>query len=405
MKRIFALCFTLLLLVTGCSATASTNSTTQNITEISVGPKQVENEQITINFAFGTRTGTYSGTLNADGLPDGFGKFVSKNAMGAAWEYEGDWKAGHWEGFGTSIWSSGLVYTGEFQNDSETGQGTLTLASGEKYIGSFINRVIRGEGELIYPDGGSFKGNFTDLDNAVGTYTDVDGTTYEAVIENGEITLTPLLDFFSDVDRQEQYKEMYESYCYSELIAYVNEYLSANKVSSLDSAYSILELLTPAAQYEESWNISFDEFDSKYKLSFDGAENITAGNSVAVSVCGTGLDIIVGFIKTGWLFFDEIELSIDGERVYSAGVKSYNCTRNVISGNTIEEFCKCSFYDSVLKQIGTAETVILRFSNQASGENYDHTLTDSEKDALYCGLLLRINNKELSDLLYHYNNK
>ena len=403
MKKV-AIILACVLFFVGCSNGAGGNAQQSEPSIETSSTLGVYEGEITLNFLFGTRTGTYSGEIDENGLPDGRGKFTSKNSTGEIWTYEGEWIAGHWEGTGTSTWESGQVYSGEFTNDSETGSGTFIMETGEKYEGTFNARVLSGDGILYYPDGSSFIGTFTDFYNATGEYCDKDGVSYEATIKDGELDLRPLCDFFSDEERQNQYNNLYQSYRYSELIAYINEYLSENDATPLDSAYAILDLIIPASQYEENWNISLDEFDSKYVLSFVGADSITKDSSVAVSVEGTSLNIKVGFRKTDWLFFDHIELSINGERVYTARVNSYDCTRNVISGNTIEEYCECGFYDSVLEQLETAETAILRFSCEESGEVYDHTLTQNEIDALYCGLLLRVNNRELSNLIYRYNN-
>lgn len=361
-------------------------------------------EELTIDFSFGTRTGIYSGEIDDNGIPNGQGKFTSENSDGETWTYEGDWVAGHWEGNGTATWASGQIYSGEFSNDSETGRGSFTWETGERYEGRFISGTIYGEGTLYYPDGASFVGTFTDFDNATGEYCDKDGILYEAAIKDGELSLRPLNDFFSDEQRQEQYNILYQSYQYSKLASYINDYLSENETTPLDSAYSILELINPVLEYENEWVINFDDFDSTYSLTFKDANNISSKNSVVVSLKETDLDIKIGFRKNGWLFFDGIAMSIDGEQVYIASVKSYDTTRNVISGGTIEEYCYCSFYDDVLEQVGNAENVILRFSNDGSGVTFDHTLTQAEKDALYCGLLLQTNNRDLNDLLYRYNN-
>lgn len=365
-------------------------------------PQDYEGE-LTLDFSFGTRTGIYSGEIDNNGLPNGHGKFTSENSTGETWTYEGDWVAGHWEGNGTATWANGRIYSGEFINDSETGHGTFTMETGERYEGTFASGVIYGEGTVYYPDGAYFIGTFTDLGNAIGEYYDKDEILYEATVKDGELSLRPLNDFFSDEERQNQYNTLYQSYRYSELAAYINEYLSENETSPLDSAYSILELINPVLEYENDWVISLDDFDSMYSLTFKDADNISSENSVVVSLKDTGLNIKLGFRKKGWVFFDNIAMSVDGGQVYSASVKSYDTTRNVISGNTIEEYCYCSFYDSVLEQVGNSENVILRFSNKDSRETFEHKLTQAEIDSLYCGLLLRINNRDLRDLLYRYN--
>lgn len=338
---------------------------------------------MTITFNYGNRTGTYDGKINAEGLPHGSGTFTSQTINGVTWTYSGEWENGHWEGNGSTIWEDGSQYVGEYSNDAACGIGTYTFANGDKFIGTFSDNY-----------------------DALGTFYPVDEKSYEAKMVNGEVFSNepePIsTSFFSETENRSTYDELYKSYCYSELKHYVQDYINNNEVTSDDVAYTILEYVDLVIPFEDEWNISFDEFDSKYKLTFNGATEISGSNSVEVLLSGTHLDIKVGFRKNGWLFFDNIALSIDGERVYSASVKSYNRTDNVISGKMIEEYCFCGFYDDVLESVGNAETVILRFSNKTSGEYYDHTLSQNEKDALYCGLLLRRNNRELSDLIYHY---
>lgn len=401
MKKI-AIIIVCLLLLAGCNDGKADGDTLQNepsLTE-SNAPETYEGE-LTLEFSFGTRTGMYSGEVNSDGLPNGAGTFECQSS---GWTFAGEWDSGHWNGTGITKWNDGTTYDGEYQNDAIQGDGIYTFPDGNVISGKFANGAPSGNCTLAFTNGISFIGQFEDFLNATGKIEDENGSSRDASIVNGELVIVPLNDFFNDEQRQEKFNALYKSYQYSALTDYVNMYISENEIEPSDSAYAILDLITPALEYENKWIIDFDEFDSEYVLAFSGADSITTDNSVAVSIKGTGLDIKIGFHKNGWLFFDHIALSIDGEQVYTASVKSYDCTRNVISGNTIEEYCKCSFYDSVLEQLGSAETVILRFSNEDSGEVYDHTLTKDEIDALYCGLLLRVNNRELSNLIYRYNN-
>lgn len=370
-------------LIAGCGNT--TEGSVESKSETSVDSEQPNHfsGEMTISFIYGERTGTYEGEINENGLPNGTGMFKSQSESGTPWTYSGEWKNGHWEGNGTTVWDNGSQYVGEYSNDSARGNGTYTFADGTKFVGFF-------------------SANY----DAIGTYYPIDGDPFEATMVNGEVsaneTKLASTSFFSEKENRLTYDELYKSYCYSELKEYVQAYIDQNEVTKDDVAYTILEYIDSVIAFESKWNVTFDEFDSKYVLFFDGATEITGSNSVKVSLSGTNLDIKIGFRKNGWLFFDSVALNIDGERAYSASIKSSNRTENVISGNMIEEYCSCSFYDNVLESIGKAETVILRFSNKKSDENYDHTLSPSEKDALYCGLQLRINNRELSNLIYHY---
>lgn len=208
--------------------------------------------------------------------------------------------------------------------------------------------------------------------------------------------------FFSNKENRKMYEECYKSYKYSDLQEYIKKYIAENKADKNDVAYTILDYIEPLIPYEENWDVYLDEFDNKYALTYGRVIEFDYETSFTLLLKGTNLDIKVGFARNDWLFFDKIELSLDGGKVYSRSVKSYDCTRNVIPPDSVEEYCACSFNDDVLDALGKADTAIIRFSNKKSGEIYDHTLTKEEKDALYCGKHLRDNNRELSNLIFNY---
>lgn len=72
--------------------------------------------KVKLNFAFGERTGTYSGDMT-DGVPNGNGKFIAQNDNGAGWTYEGNWANGHFNGEGKTTWKSGQIEIGTYKND------------------------------------------------------------------------------------------------------------------------------------------------------------------------------------------------------------------------------------------------------------------------------------------------
>lgn len=252
---------------------------------------------------------------------------------------------------------------------------------------------------------GVYCGYSADLDVAVcfyGLNTGVQALMLED--EAAEQTELPSpTDFFSDEARQADYVDMYESYQYSALYDYVSAYIEETAPDDNDSAYYILDLIEPLLPYEEIWSVSHDDFDDSYSISFSGADEISSSQSVEVNVNGTMLDIAVGFVKSDWLFFDGVSISIDGD-VTNYYFKSYDVERDVISGGKIKEYVFCDFDSDVLTQLKSAERVVLRFTNSDTSENYDRTLSQDEINALYIGFLLRRNNAELSNLLYHYNN-
>jgi len=84
--------------------------------------EEVRWRELTLHFAFGERTGIYTGTLE-NGLPNGRGKFESVNSEGTAWYYEGDFVDGHFQGEGKCTWVSGEYIEEGFYKDDELFNG------------------------------------------------------------------------------------------------------------------------------------------------------------------------------------------------------------------------------------------------------------------------------------------
>ena len=105
-------------------------------------------KKMTLNLAYGDRTGKYSGELNANGLPDGHGKFTSVNSEGVKWTYEGEFKDGHFNGKGKTTWKSGQVEIGTYKDD------VIVPMSGEEI-------------KTLYTTPEKFKNHYVDLTGVV----------------------------------------------------------------------------------------------------------------------------------------------------------------------------------------------------------------------------------------------
>ena len=208
-------------------------------------------------------------------------------------------------------------------------------------------------------------------------------------------------DFFDDLSRQEKYTELYTSYQYKALYDYVQDYLSSNDAAATDSAQEIISLIEPLLPYENKWVVTYDEFDNRYTAAFSGAQELSESCAVVPTVKGTGTEIKLGFVKQGWLFFDQYEIRADGEYIKSGSVK-FDTVCDVLSGHMIREYAQIGISDDKIDQMHNADKVIVRFSNEKSQETLDHNFTQDELDALYCAIHLRMNNRDLSNLLYHY---
>lgn len=105
------------------------------------GAKTVNEKQITLNLAYGDRSGTYTGEVNDKDIPNGKGKFTTKNSSGNVWYYEGQFKDGHFVGKGKVTWATGQIEEGTFDKDRLNGKGIKTYKENgkeTKYEGNFI---------------------------------------------------------------------------------------------------------------------------------------------------------------------------------------------------------------------------------------------------------------------------
>lgn len=78
------------------------------------------------------------------------------------WRYNGQWREGHMDGFGTLTYPDGWTYEGEWQEGRIIGTGTLTHPDGWQYTGEWRDGRMDGDGVLTYPDGWRYVGEWRD---------------------------------------------------------------------------------------------------------------------------------------------------------------------------------------------------------------------------------------------------
>lgn len=61
------------------------------------------------------REGKYTGQV-VDGVPHGYGVFVTENSSGIRWHYIGEWENGNMTGQGGQYWDIGQCHVGTFEN-------------------------------------------------------------------------------------------------------------------------------------------------------------------------------------------------------------------------------------------------------------------------------------------------
>ena len=117
---------------------------TENPAPIPPGPVILddENHEVTDSMlTVGTTKFSYTGTLNADGLPTGEG---TANYKGQWKQYVGNWENGLWQGHGKLTFSNGDYYEGEFdENFFTTGKYFIDPTGSGKDAGSYFEGVFQ----------------------------------------------------------------------------------------------------------------------------------------------------------------------------------------------------------------------------------------------------------------------
>lgn len=189
-------------------------------------PQTVTEQQATLNFAFGSRNGTYTGEI-LNGLPNGYGAFSSVDSDQSSWVYEGSWVNGHMNGQGTTTWEDGFIETGLYVNDYLNGAGKEYYMNALQYEGSYKNGVFNGQGTLYdYHGEAIFTGNFADgfmQETAEQRYARIGAFKYESV----ELSYYDLYNYAQNQYsvRTKVYGMVFDVYEYSEGSQYYCDFL------------------------------------------------------------------------------------------------------------------------------------------------------------------------------------
>ena len=124
----------------------------------------------------------YEGDFRSD-MKDGRGVFAFKNGD----KYSGTFKSDMKSGKGRLIFKNGDRYAGGFENDMINGKGTMLCANGNRYAGDFRNGLKHGSGLFSFANGDVYKGDFrNDLRQGRGTYLYANGAKYIGDFEGGK---------------------------------------------------------------------------------------------------------------------------------------------------------------------------------------------------------------------------
>jgi hypothetical protein len=109
----------------------------------------------TANGLFTSEHITYVGQVDRSGCPHGMGRFTDDEQH---IEYLGEWRAGHWHGWGKLVQANGDVLEGQWDRGVFSGEGRLSQTEGGIYDGQWQYNRPCGEGRYVLPDGTVYSG-------------------------------------------------------------------------------------------------------------------------------------------------------------------------------------------------------------------------------------------------------
>ena len=132
----------------------------------------------------------YTGDLNANGEPEGQGRYVHVSGS----TEEGEFKNGKLVN-GTYTQANGITHTGEFDEDGDLRKGVYKTPNGYTQEGEFDeDGLYLTKGKTTLVDGSTYEGEFVDGDLIGGVYTDANGVVtenYYTATQSTEASPTP----------------------------------------------------------------------------------------------------------------------------------------------------------------------------------------------------------------------
>lgn len=102
------------------------------------------------------REGKYTGQI-VNGVPHGYGVFVTKNSEGIQWHYLGEWENGLMAGNGGCYWDAGQSQVGTYENNEMVCGTVYTSTSSYSWFdtrntqhGGYHTKVFRADGSIIF---------------------------------------------------------------------------------------------------------------------------------------------------------------------------------------------------------------------------------------------------------------
>ncbi len=211
-------------------------------------------------------------------------------------------------------------------------------------------------------------------------------------------------DFLSSEENYNLCYECRREGSYQRLYDVLQEYVSGPDVQENDSAYAFLEVLEKIMPYVDAVSVKYDEIEEHGIITYRGVEEISSSIHLVPSVLTTRNDVsvTVGFVNSGWLFFDGIIITAEPQN-YSIPVDYDDRHDEILGGAQIKETCKPWGLERYLDDILQKENPMIRFENRHDEKQLEYPLSDSELSAIRTVREFATIGGDLGDILNDYN--
>lgn len=197
--------------------------------------------------------------------------------------------------------------------------------------------------------------------------------------------LDPIQDFSADETRLKEYNQAITELDFTKVSKIVNFYIEKTQPDEFDTALIIKNILDKNAPALSDYEKEYDEFDKNNIIYAKGIKKISKQIGIVPSINSSDnstqySEFQVGFVKSGWLFFDKGLIKIGDEELTTF----YNSDKNreVLKGGTIQEDTTVTLSLEDLGKLAEAQNATIVFRNSDNKKTYEHKITKSEFSAI-----------------------
>lgn len=172
---------------------------------------------------------------------------------------------------------------------------------------------------------------------------------------------------------------------YAELAEFLTGLLEIGELTESVRLSNILNDCSSLAELISKCDVRIDTVEKETTIYYKGLDEISRTVCVvpylsATSKYSTSPDYQLGFIKSGWLFFDEVIVASDNVDSKSMTCNYYEPVHDVLSGGSIAEYVYTGYLN--IAPFAADSNPVIRFKNSDTKETYDHQLSTIEIEAV-----------------------